>query len=84
MSQSAIVTSCWLTSWHLEVAVAKCHSNSKRHAIDWAQVMTKILVSCAVGPLCENVEFRSREKEIFFLFLFLEPNLSTFAKMWFL
>ena len=24
--------------------------------IDWAQVMTKIIVSCAIAPLYENVE----------------------------
>ena len=33
-------------------------------AIDWAQVMTKILVSCVIAPLYENVECRSREKNI--------------------
>ena len=31
-------------------------------AIDWAQVMTKTLVSCAIAPLYENVKCRSREK----------------------
>ena len=36
--------------------------------------MTKILVSCAIAPLCENVECGSREKEIFLLCLFLEFN----------
>ena len=36
-------------------------------AVDWAQVMTKVLVSCAIVSLYENVECRSREKEIFLL-----------------
>ena len=73
MSQSGIVTSCLLSSWPeyvtLEVAVAKCHSKSKKArvetSVDWDQGITKILVSCAIAPLYENVEGRSCEKEIF-------------------
>ena len=30
---------------------------AKETTIDWAQLMTKIfIVSCAIAPLCENVE----------------------------
>ena len=68
MSQSGIVTSCLLSSWPeyvtLEVAVAKCHRARVETSIDWDQGITKILVSCAIAPLYENVEGRSREKEI--------------------
>ena len=50
-------------SWQRQKALAET-------AIDWAQVMTKILVSSAIAPLYENVQCRSREKEIFLLCLF--------------
>ena len=36
-------------------------------AIDWAQVMKKILMSCATAPSYDYVECRSCEKEIFIL-----------------
>ena len=63
---------CKLFAHKLAVEVAGQMSQQQQKArvktaIDWAQVMMRILVSCAIAPLYTNVECTSREKELFLL-----------------